>query len=209
MSSRLRSPRGCEFSQPKRQLPARLRASTPEYRIQAHTPALALIQACPRLLGNQECPHLRQHLLGGLDGLGALFGAQRRRHGAALLHGGSRADEIQPALESRAGRRCSRRTIRSPPPSSTARCRRWSIPSPAMYVVVLQLPFHDFEQAARLALVAFDGVRNLLRRVAEEHVGLAHHRTDAAHLEHQPLHARVSAPSVRWAAACRSSRPGR
>ena len=85
-------------------------------------------QVCPRLLGNEECPHLRQHLLGGLDRLGALFGSGRRRHGAALLHRRSRADQVQPALERRAGRRCSRRTIRSPPPSSTARCRRWSIP---------------------------------------------------------------------------------
>ncbi len=44
------------------------------------------------------------------------------------------------------------------------------------------------EQAAHLALVAVDGRLDLLREVAEEHVRLSHHRADAAHLEHEPLH---------------------
>jgi hypothetical protein len=43
------------------------------------------------------------------------------------------------------------------------------------------------EQAPHLTLVAVDRKRDLLRQVAEEHVGLAHHRADARHLEHQPL----------------------
>ncbi len=48
------------------------------------------------------------------------------------------------------------------------------------------------EQALDLTLVAVDRGLDLLREVAEEDVGLAHHRTDAAHLEHQPLqHARA------------------
>src|SRR5437879_6747800 len=42
-------------------------------------------------------------------------------------------------------------------------------------------------EALGLVLVARDGVVDLLRRVAEEDVRLPLHRTDAAHLEHDPL----------------------
>src|SRR5262245_39670276 len=43
------------------------------------------------------------------------------------------------------------------------------------------------EKPAALVLVAVDGRLNLLGEVAEEDVRLPHHRTDPAHLEHEPL----------------------
>ena len=49
------------------------------------------------------------------------------------------------------------------------------------------------EQALALALVAVNRGLNLFREVAKEHIGLPHHRPDAAHLEHEPLqHARAA-----------------
>jgi len=36
-------------------------------------------------------------------------------------------------------------------------------------------------------LVAIDGGFDLLGEIAEKNIGLAHHRADAPHLEHQPL----------------------
>ena len=44
--------------------------------------------------------------------------------------------------------------------------------------------------------VALDRVGDLFGRVEAEVVGLAEHRADAAHLEHQPLAARVAAARV-------------
>ncbi|KFB70238.1 MAG: hypothetical protein AW09_004675 [Candidatus Accumulibacter phosphatis] len=44
------------------------------------------------------------------------------------------------------------------------------------------------EESLALTLIAVDRGRDLLWKVAEEDVGLAHHRSDPAHLEHQPLH---------------------
>ncbi|EWS62417.1 hypothetical protein Y695_04356 [Hydrogenophaga sp. T4] len=59
--------------------------------------------------------------------------------------------------------------------------------------VVLQLAVEHAEQAFAFALITVDDGRDLLGKVAEEHIGLAHHRPDAAHLEHQPLqHARAA-----------------
>jgi hypothetical protein len=60
-----------------------------------------------------------------------------------------------------------------------------------------QVRIQHAEQALALALVAVDGRLYLLREVAVEHVGLPHHRTDAAHLEHQPLqHLRAALKSA-------------
>ena len=42
-------------------------------------------------------------------------------------------------------------------------------------------------QAAALVLVAVDCGLDFLGTIAEKDVGLAHHRADASHLEHQPL----------------------
>ena len=54
-------------------------------------------------------------------------------------------------------------------------------------LVIRQPRVEHLEQAANLALITVDRVRNALRRVAVEDVRLPHHRPDAAHLEHQPL----------------------
>ena len=59
----------------------------------------------------------------------------------------------------------------------------------ARQVFVVHEPcVQDAEEPTHLALVAVDGQRDLLRQVTEEDVGLAHHRADPAHLEHEPLH---------------------
>lgn len=58
--------------------------------------------------------------------------------------------------------------------------------SPARYSLSPRRVEHP-EEAARLVLVAGDDGPQLLRPIAEEHVGLAHHGADAAHLEHEPL----------------------
>ena len=44
------------------------------------------------------------------------------------------------------------------------------------------------EETLRLVLITVDGRLKLLREIAVEDIGLPHHRSDAAHLEHQPLH---------------------
>ncbi|MFO0636355.1 MAG: hypothetical protein U0168_26290 [Nannocystaceae bacterium] len=52
---------------------------------------------------------------------------------------------------------------------------------------LLQPGLEHLEQPSRLAAVAIDGPRDRLGGVAREHVGLTHHRADAADLEEQPL----------------------
>ncbi|MNG29997.1 hypothetical protein D3C84_1155190 [compost metagenome] len=47
-------------------------------------------------------------------------------------------------------------------------------------------------------LIPVDGTLEFFRKVAEEHVGLALHRADAPHLEHQPLQYQRTPLRVRW-----------
>jgi len=54
-------------------------------------------------------------------------------------------------------------------------------------LTLTQAAVENLEESPTLVLVAVDSRLDLLREIAEEDVGLAHHRTDAAHLEHQPL----------------------
>jgi hypothetical protein len=49
------------------------------------------------------------------------------------------------------------------------------------------MPVEHAVEPPGLFLIALDGVGDLRRRVAEEHIGLSLHGPDAAHLEHQPL----------------------
>ena len=57
-------------------------------------------------------------------------------------------------------------------------------------------PVHHAVEALGLVAVAIDRVGDLLRRVEPEVMGLAQHRPDAAHLEHQPLQRLVAAAQV-------------
>src|SRR5690606_23704827 len=54
-------------------------------------------------------------------------------------------------------------------------------------LVLLEAPVEHLEEAPHLTLVPLDRVRDLLRRIAVEDIGLTHHRPDPAHLEHEPL----------------------
>jgi hypothetical protein len=59
-------------------------------------------------------------------------------------------------------------------------------------LVISQMSVEDALQSSDLVLVAGDGTRQSLRKVAEKYVRLALHRSLAAHLEHQLLdHARA------------------
>src|SRR5579872_5384132 len=57
-------------------------------------------------------------------------------------------------------------------------------------------------EAPRLVLVTVDDRRDLLRKIAEEDIGLTLHRADAAHLQHQPLNDRRPRLSIAWQQAC-------
>jgi hypothetical protein len=59
------------------------------------------------------------------------------------------------------------------------------------------LRLEHLEQPAHLALVALDGVRQVLGRISIEHVGLAHHGPYTAHLKHEPLNDARAALCVR------------
>src|SRR5690554_2460504 len=54
------------------------------------------------------------------------------------------------------------------------------------------------QKASGLPLVALDGVRNLLGRVAIEDVRLPHHWADTRHLKHQPLNGARAALPITW-----------
>src|SRR5690606_20759380 len=112
-------------------------------------------------------------------------------HGDAFARGRPRVDRLQPPLEVRQPvDRYTRPLIRADPrPMRDIGDRVVA----REVLVVLEPLVEHLEETAHLALITFDRVRDLLGRVAVEHVGLAHHRPDAAHLEHEPLdHARAS-----------------
>ena len=55
---------------------------------------------------------------------------------------------------------------------------------------------HYRVQARRFVGVAIDGVRDPFRGVHAEVMGLTEHRTDTAHLKHQPLNDAIAARHV-------------
>src|SRR5258706_1935193 len=117
------------------------------------------------------------------------------RHGAAplsehserLLHRRALEDRVAPALERRVVVDLHALAFREAQPGHGGHVGdRVGIAGEVLRFLEPAVDHHV--QAVGLVLVAVHGVRDLLRRVAEEMVRLAEHGTDVAHLEHHPLH---------------------
>jgi hypothetical protein len=120
--------------------------------------------------------------------------AARRRFLQAGLHGRTGAYLLEPALQ--VGQVVDRHA-RPLPGAHPREVRDVGDGVVAGEVLVIGEPaIEHAEQPLGLALIAVDRDRNPLGQVAIEDVGLAHHRADAGHLEHEPLHDERAAARV-------------
>jgi len=118
------------------------------------------------------------------------------QHLDTALHRRARADLVEPALQVRVVVPVDALVLpRSQPGEHRDVGDR--VGGAAEVAALRQAPVHHAVQALRLVAVALDRVGDLLGRIDAEVVRLAEHRTDTAHLEHQPLQHLVLAARVR------------
>src|ERR1700728_2992959 len=129
-------------------------------------------------------PGSHQNLAPRIDcGLVLVADVARRRHRAAALNRGTLAHGFHPAGEIRQAVEIDAGPF-MPVDPRPVRDVRDGVLAAGDILMIGELALEHLEKAAYFALIPVDGVGNLFRRVPQEHIGLAHHRADSLHLEH-------------------------
>src|SRR5208282_2819164 len=128
----------------------------------------------------------RDQLLSHLQHLfGRLFQYQRLRHRNTALTGRARFQPIDPRFQIGEALNVDAAPLVDAHPAPVSDI------GDAVFVAkefaALKLTFEHFEEPAAFVVITLDRRWELFGKIAIEDVGLPHHRSDARHLEHQPL----------------------